>query len=78
MNKITKLLINDSSFDFFSSYLDINLRENRQIYQELVSTTKDIIKNSLEMAKKNLEEGHLLKQQQEEHLLKQQQPLLPH
>ena len=58
MNKITKELINDSSFDFFSSYLDINLRENRQIYQELVSTTKDIIKNSLERAKKNLEEGH--------------------
>ena len=41
MNKITKELINDSSFDF-SSYLDINLRENRQIYQEIISTTKDI------------------------------------
>ena len=40
MNKITKELINDSSFDFFSSYLDINLRENRQIYQELVFNNK--------------------------------------
>ena len=48
MNKITKELINDSSFDFFSSYLDINLRENRQIYELNVRTNiHDLIYQNL-------------------------------
>ena len=58
MNKLTKELIDDSSFEFLSSYLDVDLRENRESYKEIISTTKDIINNSLEKAKENLEQGN--------------------
>ena len=58
MNKLTKELVDDSSFEFLSNYLDVDLRENRESYKEIISTTKDIINNSLEKAKKNLEQGN--------------------
>ena len=58
MHKLTKELIDDSSFEFLSSYLDVDLRENRESYKEIISTTKDIINNSLEKAKENLEQGN--------------------
>ena len=58
MNKLTKELVDDSSFEFLSNYLDVDLRENRESYKEIISTTKDIINNSLQKAKKNLEQGN--------------------
>ena len=58
MNKLTKELVDDSSFEFLSNYLDVDLRENRESYKEIISTTKDIINNSLKKAKKNLEQGN--------------------
>ena len=54
MNKLTKELVDDSSFEFLSNYLDVDLRENRESYKEIISTTKDIVNNSLQKAKKTL------------------------
>ena len=48
MNKLTKELIDDSSFEFLSNYLDVDLRENKESYKEIISKTKDIINNSLQ------------------------------
>ena len=39
MNKLTKELVDDSSFEFLSNYLDVDLRENRESYKEIISTT---------------------------------------
>ena len=37
MNKLTKELVDDSSFEFLSNYLDVDLRENRESYKEIIS-----------------------------------------
>ena len=39
MNKLTKELVDDSSFEFLSNYLNVDLRENRESYKEVISTT---------------------------------------
>jgi len=57
MDKLLDSLIDKNSTTFLSSFSNVNIRENREIYKNVVIQTKDIIINSLELARKRLESG---------------------
>ena len=59
MNKLAKELINDNSFDFFSNYQEINLREDKKSLSRNYSNNKGyLISTSLERQKKILKNGN--------------------
>ena len=57
MDKLIDGLIDKKSNTFLSSFSNVNIRENRDIYKNVVNQTKDIINNSLELARLRLENG---------------------
>ena len=57
MDKLIDDLIDKKSNTFLSSFSNVNIRENRDIYKDVVNQTKDIINNSLELARLRLENG---------------------
>ena len=57
MDKIIKGLADNNSFDFLSSFSNVNIREDKETYKKVISKTKAVIDSSLNLAQSKLENG---------------------